>query len=97
MPPDERSNLGQIFMLPGPDTYIRAALVSEGLEVHSLVIEDYTPEHFGNLTASADTNCGRLRIVYDRDFFVDAVSAWTGPSVDALAAAMERERRHFLA
>ena len=75
------------------ETYLRRALISEGLEVHTLEIERYSPEFFGNLIANADTNCGKLRIVYDRSFFVELSPNWTGPSAGVMVAAMGREKR----
>jgi len=54
-----------------PENYVKAALFSLGVECRALKIEDYDPLIFGNFAAIADTNMGVLRILYDREFFVE--------------------------
>ena len=54
-----------------PKNYVKAALLSLGVKCRALKIEDYDPLIFGNFAAIADTDMGMLRILYDREFFVE--------------------------
>lgn len=54
-----------------PASYLRVALQSVGLEVRGLEVTDYSPDFFGNLVAYADTSVGKLKITYDRNFYVE--------------------------
>jgi hypothetical protein len=55
-----------------PSAYVRAALSSLGIQCASLTIEGYSPRVFGNFGATAETDVGVLRILYDREFYVEA-------------------------
>lgn len=54
-----------------PASYLRSALQSAGIEVQGLEVTDYSPDVFGDLVAVADTSIGKLKITYDRMFFVE--------------------------
>jgi hypothetical protein len=78
----------------GPSGYLKAALESVGIVVHSIQLEHYSSETFGNLVARAETGVGNLRIVYDRGFHVE-----TGPTalppdlMSRILAALETHKR----
>jgi len=82
----------------GPEPYIRAAFAAVGIPLHRLQITDYNPQLFGNLVAYAATDIGRLKIIYDRAFFVDAPgegrdSGADDPLIRALVEALESAKR----
>lgn len=58
-------------MTDHPASYIRAGLSSLGIQCHALKVEGYSPRLFGNFVAVAETDVGTLRIIYDREFYVD--------------------------
>jgi hypothetical protein len=81
-------------MIENPAPYIEAALSSLGIICRSLDIQNYDPEHFGNLAAMVETDKGHLHITYDREFYVEAKPWRSGsPSMEQIAAALEQHKR----
>ena len=80
--------------MKGPSDYLRQALESVGIVVHSMHLEHYSPEVFGNLVARAETAVGSLRIVYDRGFYVEAGPTPLAPDLmSRIVAALETRKR----
>ncbi len=74
-------------------TYINAALSSVGITCRALKILEYNPTVFGNLTAEAETSVGKLRIIYDRAFYVDAQQQLEPPTIEHIIDALERHKK----
>lgn len=71
--------------------YIIAALSSVGITCRTLDVFSYDPMMFGNLMAEAETSIGKLKIVYDRAFFVEAEQADT-TILDEIVEALEQHK-----
>jgi len=77
-----------------PSTYVRAALSSLGIQCASLTVEGYSPRVFGNFGATAHTEIGMLRIIYDREFYVEADRALPADlSLQRIADTLDRFKR----
>lgn len=58
-------------------------------------VSRYAPEAFGNLVANVQTNAGPLRIIYDREFYIDEAGPPLGQSLRAtLLAKLEAAKRN---
>jgi TATA-box binding protein (TBP) (component of TFIID and TFIIIB) len=78
----------------GPSAYLKAALESVNIVVHSIRLEHYQPETFGSLVARAETGVGILRIVYDRGFYVETGPTPLPPDLESrIVAALETHKR----
>ncbi|WP_444609939.1 hypothetical protein [Blastomonas fulva] len=84
-------------MTTHPARYVRVALSSLGIRCDELSIEDYNPEVFGNFDAVARTDVGILRILYDREFWIEAKQPLPPHlSEQAIASAMDHAMRNKL-
>ena len=79
-------------MSEAPTAYIHAALVSLGTKCRTIEPSFYDPTGFGNLVAIAETSVGKLRIFYDRGFYVEAHERSESANVGQIVDALERHR-----
>ncbi len=80
-----------------PASYVYKALSSLGIRCDELSVEGYNPEVFGNFGAVAKTSVGTLRIVYDREFWVEADQPLPPPlSEKGIVSALDHAKRSNL-
>ena len=84
-------------MATAPASYVYKALSSLGIRCDELKVEGYSPEVFGNFGAVAKTSVGTLRIVYDREFWVEADQPLSPPlSEQGIVLALDHAKRSEL-
>lgn len=77
-----------------PASYVYKALSSLGIQCDEVTVEGYNPEVFGNFDAVAVTSVGTLRIVYDREFWVEADQPLPPPlSEQGIVSALNHAKR----
>jgi hypothetical protein len=81
-------------MATAPASYVYKALASLGIRCDELAVEGYNPGVFGNFGAVAKTSVGTLRIIYDREFWVEADQPLPPPlSEQSIVSALDYAKR----